>query len=72
MAVDINITLIFYNCRYYAENSFNTNPKGECVQNYPNVNRKRHFSRYNNPAECAENDGEWVDFYNFIEKDASK
>jgi len=58
-------------CEYYAENSFNTNPKGECVQNYPNSNRKRHFSRYNNPAECAENDGEWVDFYNFIEKDAT-
>ena len=68
----LNLVLLFG--RYYEQNSFNTQPYGECVERYGNNQngRVRHFSKHNNPESCAENGGEWVNFYNFIEKDESE
>lgn len=58
--------------RYYEDNSFNTKPYGECVQNYAGTNRRTHYSKYNNPAACIDGGGQWVDFYSYIDKDSSK
>lgn len=31
-------------------------------------NQPRAYSRWNNQADCEENDGDWMEFYNFLEK----
>ncbi len=46
-------------------------PKYECVEEYNNGNRK-HWSRYNNEADCTDNGGEWLMFTNYLEKHPSK
>lgn len=58
---------------YYKENSFNSRAYGECVEFYPGTNIRRHASPHNNPEDClAEAGNQWIDFYNYIDKDASE
>ncbi|XP_067684974.1 protein DD3-3-like [Haliotis asinina] len=54
-------------CSYYQTHSFNVQPKSECVEMYPD-NTRRHFSRWNNQAECVANGGQWVELHNYLEK----
>lgn len=54
-------------CSHYRSKSFNIQPYHECVEFWPSGNRK-HWSRYNNKAECEENSGKWVLFHNYLEK----
>ncbi|XP_072025685.1 LOW QUALITY PROTEIN: protein DD3-3-like [Amphiura filiformis] len=54
-------------CGYYKNESYNVKPKYECVEKYGNGNRK-HWSRYNNEADCKANGGEWLAFTNYLEK----
>ena len=37
------------------------------MEKYGNGNRK-HWSRYNNEADCTANGGEWLEFTNYLEK----
>lgn len=52
-------------CSYYKEHSFNRKAYGECVET--EGNRRKHFSQANNPAACAEVEGEWVEYYSVLE-----
>lgn len=54
-------------CSHYQSKSFNVQPYHECVEEYDNGDR-RHFSRWNNKAECEENGGQWILFSNYLEK----
>ncbi|CAH1783890.1 unnamed protein product [Owenia fusiformis] len=54
-------------CAYYTNNSFNTRPYGECIETYGNGQAK-HWSQYNNPADCADNGGEWTEFSSYLDK----
>ncbi|CAB3999956.1 Hypothetical predicted protein, partial [Paramuricea clavata] len=54
-------------CSDYKEESFNTKFKGECMEKYPDEDRYRHASKYNNEDDCVANDGKWVNFYNYLE-----
>jgi len=43
------------------------------VEFYPGTNIRRHASPHNNPEDClAEAGNQWIDFYNYIDKDASE
>ncbi|PIK57203.1 hypothetical protein BSL78_05902 [Apostichopus japonicus] len=56
-------------CEYYQTESFNVQSKYECVEYFDNAgNPPRAYSRWNNQADCEENDGDWMEFYNFLEK----
>jgi hypothetical protein len=37
------------------------------MEKYPNEDRYRHASKYNNEDDCVANDGKWVNFYNYLE-----
>ena len=59
-------------CNYYRRESFNTMPKGECMERYPKRNptqqtRWRHDSKYNNQVTCQANGGKWINFHNYLE-----
>ncbi|XP_041348276.1 protein DD3-3-like [Gigantopelta aegis] len=54
-------------CSHYQSKSFNVQPYGECVELY-GAGRRRHWSRWNNPADCVRNGKQWVDFHNYLEK----
>ncbi|XP_057297187.1 protein DD3-3-like [Hydractinia symbiolongicarpus] len=55
-------------CEYFQSESFNVKPKGECVENWPNTNIPKHYSKYNNKADCENNKGVWKEFHSFLEK----
>lgn len=54
-------------CRYYEAGSFNVRPYDECVEKYDDGTRK-FGSRWNNQQECEANGGQWIAFYNYLEK----
>jgi len=53
-------------CDYYKENSFNRKPYGECITTWETGNRK-HWSESNNPEDCEEEGGTWVEFEQALE-----
>ena len=59
---DINT---FY--RYYIANSFNTKKYGECVERFENSNHRKHWSTVNNPTDCAQKGGSWVEYHSYLE-----
>ena len=40
---------------------------GECVEKWTDTKEPRHFSKHNNETACTSNDGEWLEFHNFLE-----
>ncbi|XP_067928510.1 protein DD3-3-like [Watersipora subatra] len=58
-------------CEYYKSNSFNVRSYGRCVEQYSGTNRVKHASKYNNPSACEQEGHNWVEFYNYLEKDTS-
>lgn len=52
-------------CSHYTSKSFNNQPYGECIES-------KKWSQYNNKAACEENGGNWVNFYNYLEKKTDK
>ncbi|XP_022106441.1 protein DD3-3-like isoform X1 [Acanthaster planci] len=54
-------------CEFYQSESFNVKTKYECVETYGNGQAK-HWSRWNNEADCTENGGQWLAFTNYLEK----
>ena len=58
---------------HYETKSFNVQPYGECVEYWDTAKTQRkHYSRWNNAAQCTENGGLWQNFYNYLEKAPSK
>ncbi|XP_071805956.1 protein DD3-3-like [Asterias amurensis] len=57
-------------CEFYQSESYNVMQKHECVETYGNGNTgdRKHWSRWNNEAECTENGGQWLAFTNYLEK----
>ncbi|XP_071960524.1 protein DD3-3-like [Antedon mediterranea] len=48
--------------------SYNVQPYYECVEFYNNARTQRkHWSRYNNQADCEANDGDWLPFTAYLE-----
>lgn len=58
-------------CDYYKSQSFNTMPKSKCVEYYNNSRVMKPGSRWNNKSDCENNQGTWVEFYNYLEIDTS-
>lgn len=38
------------------------------MENWPNTNTPKHYSKYNNKADCEDNKGVWKEFHSFLEK----
>ncbi|XP_033116542.1 protein DD3-3-like [Anneissia japonica] len=53
-------------CSKLQAESFNVQQYYECVEYYGNGQRK-HWSRYNNQADCEANNGEWLAFTGYLE-----
>ena len=56
---------------HYQDKSFNVQQYHHCVEYWPSGNRK-HYSKWNNEAECTENNGDWILFSNYLEKATGK
>ena len=61
-----NQFILFFFYSYYTENSFNSKPYGECVEEF-NDGRRKHWSTANNPEACADKGGQWVEYHNYLE-----
>ena len=58
---------------HYETKSFNVQPYGECVEYWDTAKTQRkHYSRWNNAAQCTAKGGLWQNFYNYLEKAPSK
>ncbi|XP_070559547.1 protein DD3-3-like [Ptychodera flava] len=56
-------------CSYYQQESFNVKKKYECIEYYNNGRTQvKHWSRWNNQQDCEDNDGDWLEFINYLEK----
>lgn len=53
-------------CKYYQKESFNVKTRWECVEKFTNGPTK-HYSKYNNQAECVTNGGQWLEFTQNLE-----
>ena len=45
-------------------------PKHECVEKWSNEQASdppKHYSEHNNEKDCKENDGEWLEYHNYLE-----
>ncbi|CAK8683460.1 unnamed protein product [Clavelina lepadiformis] len=65
----VDIAVLAHNassCDYYTENSFNSKPYGECVEEF-NDGKRKHWSTANNPEACADKGGQWVEYHNYLE-----
>ena len=56
-----------YAHRYYQSGSFNVQPYHECVERWGDGSRK-HYSRWNNEAQCTANGGQWLALSNYLER----
>jgi hypothetical protein len=54
-------------CNYFTSESFNIKPKHLCLEAYPNGLQK-HWSKWNNEADCTKNGGKWTELFNYLEK----
>jgi hypothetical protein len=54
-------------CNYFTTESFNIKSKHLCIESYTNGSQK-HWSRWNNEAECVKNGGKWTELFNYLEK----
>ena len=41
---------------------------GECMEKFKGSNKYRPWSKYNNEDDCVDNDGEWLEFTNYLER----
>ena len=55
-------------CGAYRAESFNVRPRNKCVETYPRSTVQKHWSRWNNQADCARNNGTWTTMWNYLEK----
>jgi hypothetical protein len=55
-------------CDQWTNASSNVAAKSLCVEYYPGGSTQKHWSRWNNPNECAKNGGTWAALYNYHEK----
>ncbi|XP_078001277.1 protein DD3-3-like [Glandiceps talaboti] len=56
-------------CSYYQGESFNVKKKYECIEYYnAGQTQVKHWSRWNNKQDCEDNDGDWLDFINYLEE----
>ncbi|XP_065067398.1 protein DD3-3-like isoform X2 [Rhopilema esculentum] len=54
-------------CSFYQSESFNVRPRHECIEK-DSTGQYMLSSKYNNQKECESKGGEWLDFYNFLER----
>jgi len=60
-----NVTM----CRnHYQKHSFNVRKKHECMEKYRNSDEYKHWSEHNNKQDCVSRGGEWLEFYNYLER----
>lgn len=60
-------------CAYYQSESFNQKSKFLCIEFYSNdMDKQKHWSKWNNKDECQQNGGKWTEFYNYLEKATRK
>ena len=57
-------------CEFFRKESFNVKPKHQCVEYYDSAGKKtpKHFSKWNNEADCVKNSGRWVELYSYLDK----
>jgi hypothetical protein len=59
-------------CQFYKKNSSNRFPKGECIERYGRNDEDdeerivKHASKWNNEDDCIKNEGEWIEFYDYL------
>jgi len=56
---------------FYKKESFNIEPKYECVEKWPNTQVDRHYSGAETEVHCTTLGGKWVEFWNYLEMDNS-
>ena len=40
----------------------------ECMEKYRNSDEYKHWSEHNNKEDCVNRGGEWLEFYNYLER----